>query len=121
MGDRVVQAPTESSVDVVTDLVAGERWPDLSEVLKPSGRYAVAGAIGGLPVEIDVRAHYQKDLSLFGCNVLGKGVFQSWSSELKQVTSLLLLQHIFSTAGSRVVETIRNKTIYRKAGGRFIS
>ena len=31
-------------LDVVVDLVAGPQWPALLEVLKPRGRYAVAGA-----------------------------------------------------------------------------
>ena len=52
-----------------------ERWPDLLDVLKPFGRYAVAGAIGGPLVELDVRTLYLKDLSLFGCTVLDGGVF----------------------------------------------
>jgi NADPH:quinone reductase-like Zn-dependent oxidoreductase len=45
------------------------------DVLKPGGRYAVAGAIGGPLVELDIRTLYLKDLSLFGCTVLEKGVF----------------------------------------------
>lgn len=62
-------------VDVVIDLVAGPQWPSLLEVLKPGGRYAVSGAIGGPMVELDVRTLYLKDLSLFGCTVLDDGVF----------------------------------------------
>ncbi len=66
-----------SSVDVVIDLVAGPGWPALLEVLKPFGRYAVAGAIGGPLVELDVRTLYLKDLSLFGCTVLDREVFRN--------------------------------------------
>ena len=58
------------SVDVVVDLVAGDSWPQLLDVLRPGGRYAVSGAIGGPIVELDVRTLYLKDLSLFGCTVL---------------------------------------------------
>ena len=36
---------------------------------------AVAGAIGGSLVELDVRTLYLKDLSLFGCTVLEPEVF----------------------------------------------
>lgn len=64
-----------SSVDVVVDLVAGPKWPSLFDVLRPGGRYAVAGAIGGPIVELDVRTLYLKDLSLFGCTVLEPQVF----------------------------------------------
>ena len=63
------------SVDVVIDLVAGRTWPELLDVLRPFGRYATAGAIAGPMVELDVRTLYLKDLTLFGCTVLGPGVF----------------------------------------------
>jgi NADPH:quinone reductase-like Zn-dependent oxidoreductase len=64
-----------NSVDVVIDLVAGEKWPTLLDVLRPKGRYAVSGAIGGHSVELDVRTLYLKDLSFFGCTVLEREVF----------------------------------------------
>ncbi len=64
-----------NSVDVVIDLVAGEKWPSLLDLLCPGGRYAVAGAIGGPIVELDVRTLYLKDLSFFGCTVLESEVF----------------------------------------------
>lgn len=64
-----------NSVDVVVDLVAGPRWPSLLDLLRPGGRYTVAGAIGGPIVELDVRTLYLKDLSFFGCTVLDPEVF----------------------------------------------
>ncbi|TNF62937.1 MAG: alcohol dehydrogenase, partial [Rhodobacteraceae bacterium] len=63
------------SVDVVIDLVAGPAWPALPEVLRPGGRYAVSGAIGGPLVTLDVRTLYLKDLTFFGCTRLGPQVF----------------------------------------------
>ncbi|MFY9320307.1 zinc-binding dehydrogenase [Lentibacter algarum] len=62
-------------VDVVIDLVAGPKWPSLMDVLRAGGRYAVAGAIGGPLVELDVRTLYLKDLRFFGCTVLEPQVF----------------------------------------------
>lgn len=67
----------KGSIDVVIDLVAGRRWPSLIELLHPGGRYAVAGAIGGAIVELDIRTLYLKDLSFFGCTVLGPDVFKN--------------------------------------------
>lgn len=66
-----------NSVDVVIDLVAGPKWPSLLDVLRPGGRYAVAGAIAGPIVELDVRTLYLKDLSFFGCTVLEPQVFSN--------------------------------------------
>ena len=63
------------SIDVVIDLVAGAQWPDLLDVLRPGGRYGVAGAIGGPMVDLDVRTLYLKDLTLYGCTVLEPEVF----------------------------------------------
>ncbi len=65
----------ENSIDVVIDLVAGKQWPALLDALKPFGRYATSGAIAGPLVELDLRTLYLKDLTLFGCTVLGKEVF----------------------------------------------
>ena len=64
-----------NAVDVIVDLVAGPKWPELLDVLRPGGRYAVSGAIGGPLVELDVRTLYLKDLSFFGCTVLEPEVF----------------------------------------------
>jgi len=82
--DSVVKSLGSNSIDAVIDIVAGEQWPELLDVLKPSGRYAVAGAIGGPLVELDVRTLYLKDLSLFGCTVLAKEVFSNLIKRIEQ-------------------------------------
>ncbi|MBI9086704.1 MAG: alcohol dehydrogenase family protein [Desulfobacterales bacterium] len=82
--DSLVQALGTSSIDVVIDLVGGKQWPELLDVLKSGGRYAVAGAIGGPLVELDIRTLYLKDLSLFGCTVLEKGVFANLVRRIEQ-------------------------------------
>lgn len=63
------------SVDVVIDVVGGTGFPPLLETLRPGGRYAVAGAIGGPEVTLDLRTLYLKDQRLLGCTVLDDGVF----------------------------------------------
>lgn len=73
--DDLIKAMGQNSVDVVVDLVAGPQWPTLLDVMRPGGRYAVAGAIAGPIVELDVRTLYLKDLSFFGCTVLESEVF----------------------------------------------
>ncbi len=63
------------SVDVVVDVVGGTAFAALLEVLKRGGRYAVAGAIAGPVVPLDLRTLYLKDLSLLGCTVTTPAVF----------------------------------------------
>ncbi len=72
------------SVDVVVDLVAGTGWPRLLEVLRRGGRYAVAGAIAGPLVELDLRTLYLKDLTLFGCTVQDELVFENLISYIER-------------------------------------
>jgi len=76
--------PGSNSVDVVIDLVAGDKWPQYLEALCHGGRYAVAGAIAGPFVELDVRTLYLKDLSLFGCTVLKPEVFNNLIKRIEQ-------------------------------------
>jgi len=76
--------------------VAGEGWPELLDVLKSFGRYAAAGAIAGPLVELDVRTLYLKDLSLFGCTVLGENVFKHLIDRIEQEKIAPLISETFS-------------------------
>ncbi|WP_307434414.1 alcohol dehydrogenase family protein [Labrys monachus] len=64
------------SVDAVIDVVGGPSWPDLLDVLRPRGRYAVSGAVAGPIVSLDLRKLYLKDLCFFGCTSQDDGVFE---------------------------------------------
>ncbi|MEQ9326648.1 MAG: alcohol dehydrogenase family protein [Rhodospirillales bacterium] len=57
----------QKSFDTVIDLVGGPAWPRLLESIRIGGAYAVAGAIAGPIVELDLRTLYLRDLSLLGC------------------------------------------------------
>lgn len=72
-----------NSVDAVVDLVAGAQWASFLEVIRPGGRYAVAGAIAGPIVELDVRTLYLKDLSLLGCTFQDPVVFKNLISYIE--------------------------------------
>jgi NADPH:quinone reductase-like Zn-dependent oxidoreductase len=65
----------KDSIDVVIDLVGGPGWPALLDLLRPGARYAVAGAVAGPIVALDLRKLYLKDLTFFGCTTQGDRVF----------------------------------------------
>ena len=73
--EDLVQHFGSGSFDIVLDVVGGPAWPALLHVLRPRGRYAVAGAIAGADVSLDLRVLYLKDLQLLGCTMLDAGVF----------------------------------------------
>ncbi len=70
-----VEALGRETVDVVIDVVGGTGFGALLDVLRIGGRYAVAGAIAGPRVELDLRTLYLKDLRLLGCTVTPPAVF----------------------------------------------
>ncbi|WP_129667991.1 alcohol dehydrogenase family protein [Phytoactinopolyspora endophytica] len=53
-------------VDVVADVVAGPAFGSLLHLLRPLGRYVVAGAMGGPLVQTDLRTVYLKQLQIIG-------------------------------------------------------
>ena len=54
------------SLDVVADVVGGAAVGELLNLLRPAGRYVVAGAIAGPMVTLDLRTVYLKQLDLLG-------------------------------------------------------
>lgn len=74
----------EGSVDAVVDLVGGEQWPALLDVLRRGGRYASAGAIAGPITQLDLRTLYLKDLSLLGCTFQEDEVFADLVSYIER-------------------------------------
>jgi NADPH:quinone reductase-like Zn-dependent oxidoreductase len=75
--DDLVEVLGKEAVDVVVDVVGGPAWPGLLEVLRRGGRLAMAGAIGGPIVELDLRTLYLKDISLLGCTHQEDEVFEN--------------------------------------------
>lgn len=71
----LVQSFGRNAFDAVIDVVGGDSWPRLLEVLRPRGQYAVAGAIGGPVVQLDLRTLYLNDLDVHGCTRVDAGVF----------------------------------------------
>ena len=91
-GSAVAAALGNNSMDVVVDVVGGPQWPELLDVLKPRGRYAISGAIAGPIVQLDLRKLYLKDLTLFGCTSQDPQVFPNLvayieSGEIKPIVA----------------------------------
>jgi NADPH:quinone reductase-like Zn-dependent oxidoreductase len=53
-------------LDVVADVVGGDSVGELLNLLRPGGRYVVAGAIAGPMATVDLRTIYLKQLDLLG-------------------------------------------------------
>lgn len=68
-------ATGSESVTVVADVVGGEAWPALIDVLARGGRYTCAGAIAGPMVAFDLRTFYLRDLTFTGATIVPPGVF----------------------------------------------
>lgn len=64
-------------VDVFADVVGGQHFAHLLEVIKRGGHYVTAGAIGGPIVDLDLRTLYLHDLTLHGATVLPSYVFSN--------------------------------------------
>ncbi len=62
-------------VTVVADVVGGDDWPGLIDVLARGGRYTISGAIAGPMVTLDLRTFYLRDLTFTGATVVPPGVF----------------------------------------------
>lgn len=73
----IVRDIGHDSVDVVIDIVGGNQWPPLLDVLKRGGKYVVSGAIAGPMVSLDLRSLYLKDLTFLGCTAQHSDVFQN--------------------------------------------
>ena len=76
-GADLVAELGRNSVSVVIDVVGGDQFGGLLELMARGGRYAVAGAISGAEVTLDLRTLYLKDLALFGCTIPAPGLFEA--------------------------------------------
>ena len=97
--------PESESYDIAIDLAGGPGWPDLIAALKSGGRYAVAGAVAGVDVSLDLRDLYLKDLSFFGCTRLGDGVFAGLVQWIESGKIKPLVAKIFDLKDIRAAQT----------------
>ena len=64
-------------ITVLADVVGGEQWGTLLDLLERGGRYTCSGAIAGPIVEFDLRTFYLRDLTFTGSTVIAPEVTQN--------------------------------------------
>ncbi|HMO09317.1 MAG TPA: zinc-binding dehydrogenase, partial [Paracoccaceae bacterium] len=67
--------PPAGRFDVVIDVVGGPGWQARLDALRPGGRYATSGAVGGPMVTGDLRRIYLNDLTILGATFQPREVF----------------------------------------------
>lgn len=67
----------DEKITVVADIVGGDYWPNLIEILERGGRYTCSGAIAGPMVSLDLRTFYLRDLTFTGSTVIDPKVTQN--------------------------------------------
>ncbi len=64
-------------ITVLADIVGGDAWSEMIEVIERGGRYTCSGAIAGPMVTLDLRTLYLRDLTFTGTTVLGPDVMRN--------------------------------------------
>ena len=67
----------DEKITVVADIVGGDYWPKLIDILERGGRYTCSGAIAGPMVELDLRTFYLRDLTFTGSTVIAPEVTEN--------------------------------------------
>lgn len=67
----------DDKITVVADVVGGDGWPALIDVLERGGRYTCSGAIAGPMVSLDLRTFYLRDLTFTGSTIIPQKVFHN--------------------------------------------
>lgn len=67
--------PPAHAFDAVIDIVGGDGFQDRLDALRPGGRYATSGAVGGPLVQGDLRRIYLNDLTIHGATHQPREVF----------------------------------------------
>jgi len=104
-------------IDAVVDVVGGGQFGELLGVLRRGGRYAVAGAIGGPVVTLDLRTLYLKDLRLLGCTVLEESVFANLIRYIERSEIKPLVERVYPL--SAIVEA-QQEFLLKKHTGKIV-
>ena len=75
LADALQQAIGSDTVSVVADIVGGDAFASVLDVISRGGRYTCSGAIAGPTVNLDLRTFYLRDLTLTGSTFIPPSVF----------------------------------------------
>ncbi|MEM1298153.1 MAG: alcohol dehydrogenase family protein [Pseudomonadota bacterium] len=67
----------DEKITVVADIVGGDYFETLIEILERGGRYTCSGAIAGPIVNLDLRTFYLRDLTFTGSTIVPPGTLAS--------------------------------------------
>jgi NADPH:quinone reductase-like Zn-dependent oxidoreductase len=111
----VAKAAGGRPIDVVADVVGGEEFANLLNVLRPMGRYVTAGAIAGPVVRLDLRTLYLKQLELIGSTM---GPHEEFANLVEHIASgrvIPLLARTYPLSDIRQAQRdFANKTFFGK-------
>lgn len=95
----------DEKITVVADVVGGELWPQLIDVLERGGRYTCSGAIAGPMVSLDLRTFYLRDLTFTGSTVIPQNVFHNLVSYIEKGQIKPMLAATFPLSELREAQT----------------
>ena len=75
--ENLRKALGDEKITVVADVVGGDYWPNLIDILERGGRYTCSGAIAGPMVGLDLRTFYLRDLTFTGSTIIPPEVTQN--------------------------------------------
>lgn len=102
----VLAATGGKAIDVVADVVAGELFRRLLNLLRPEGRYVTAGAIAGPVVELDLRTMYLKHLQLHGSSQGTRAAFRQVLDYIESRSIKPLLSEVFPLSRFHDAQTV---------------
>jgi NADPH:quinone reductase-like Zn-dependent oxidoreductase len=75
--ENLREALGDEKITVVADIVGGDYWSTLIDILERGGRYTCSGAIAGPMVQLDLRTFYLRDLTFTGSTIIDPQVTRS--------------------------------------------
>ncbi len=117
VADAVSALRPRLQVDVVCDVVGGETFPELLNVLRHRGRYVTVGAIAGPLVQLDLRTVYLKYLTIIGSTLWRRAEFLE---VIYHVQSGRVKPLVWKTYGLRDVHTAQRDFQAKKFFGKLV-